>query len=155
MTNPILRTGTGWWPIIPRLIAGGVLTLFGAMKLVSPDLQQNVGAMLEQASIPGGASMLWVVAAGEILAGVLLLSGALARVGAALAVVQMLGALYVHFTIDVNATDPPIELPPHFFPVVILLAALVVLVTGSGRLGVDACIAGGGSSVSGSDPAGA
>ena len=67
----------------------------------------------------------------EILAGILLLSGAFARVGGLIAVGAMAMATYSHVVFDWD-TEPPIAMP-----IVILLAAVFVIWKGAGAWSVD------------------
>ena len=67
----------------------------------------------------------------EVLAGVLLLSGAFARVGALIAMGAMAGATYSHLVFD-WADEPPIVLP-----IAILVMAAIILIKGAGHWSVD------------------
>ena len=81
-------------------------------------------------------SLLLNLAAIEIAAGLSLLLGLWARVGALLAIPTMLGAIYAHLVIGVWPNGPENE-PPIVLPVAVLVCAGYVLWRGAGRWSLD------------------
>ena len=71
----------------------------------------------------------------EILTGALLLVGFYARAAAAAGLLLMIGAAWVHLTVDSAAL--PEGLPPAWLPVVTAVASGFVLWRGAGSLSLD------------------
>lgn len=141
----LLRTSPRPWVVAPRLVAGGVLVAMGALpKLTQSEARENVTAMLELGGMPMPGVMVFLVAIGEAIAGLLLIAGLLSRVGAAFAVALMLGAAYTHVSVDFSALPHPEGAPPHFMPLLVLIPAGVVAWTGGGKWSIDRALAGGG-----------
>jgi uncharacterized membrane protein YphA (DoxX/SURF4 family) len=115
--------------LIPRLIAGLPLVGIAAMHLVGAAPMKPI---LEAAKIPLPDLNAVVAPIVEIVAGLLILSGAFARIGAVLACGTMAVAIYSHMV-----ADWPDE-PPIILPIAVLLAALYVLWRGGGAWSVDA-----------------
>jgi len=88
--------------------------------------------ILEAAHIPLPALNAVVAPIFEVAAGLMILLGGFARIGAAIAIGTMLVALYAHLT-----ADWPDE-PPVVLPVAVLAAAAYVLYQGAGRWSLDA-----------------
>lgn len=128
-TQPLFRL------LVARLIAGVPLTFFGTMKFLNEGTQINFEATLGLAGFPRPDLLMFVAAAVEVVGGILLLTGWHARIGAALAVAEMLVALYVHLTVDFSLA--PAGGPPHWLPVIVLLSAILVLWKGAGRGSLD------------------
>jgi len=130
--NPRIRALLSTRPlkhiIVARLIAGLPLVGIGAMHLAGAAPMRPI---LEAAGIPMPGLNATLAPLMEILAGALLLSGAAARVGAAIAVLSMAVALYAHTVADWQ-DEPPVVLP-----LAVLLAALYVLARGAGAWSVD------------------
>ena len=85
--------------------------------------------------------MIVVIPLMEMVAGILVLVGVWARVGALLAVLVMIPALHTSVTLaggnaGVDATVIP-SAPPLWVPVMVLLCALVVLAKGAGAFSAD------------------
>lgn len=121
--------------LVARLIAGVPLAFFGTMKFLSEGTQTNFQATLDLAGFPQPDLLIFVAAIVEVVGGILLLTGWYARIGALLAVAEMLVALYVHLTVDFSLA--PAGGPPHWLPVTVLLSALLVLWKGGGRGSLD------------------
>ncbi|MEM9372972.1 MAG: DoxX family protein [Planctomycetota bacterium] len=124
----ITSTDSSKATIVPRALA--------AVPLIGINIQHLTGAaplrpILEGANIPmpGVNAVLGPVFG--VIAGLLLISGAFARVGSAIAVGSMGMAIYAHAVHD-WADEPPIVLP-----VVVLLAGAWVLWKGAGAWSVD------------------
>ncbi len=114
--------------LIARLSAGLPLLGLNIMHLIGA---APLRPILEAAKIPmpGVNAILAPVLGG--LAGLMLLSGAFARVGAAIGCGSMAVALYAHVTAD-WPDEPPIVLP-----IAVLAASLYVLWRGGGAWSVD------------------
>jgi putative oxidoreductase len=110
--------------IVARLIAGGLPAVFGAMHLVGAAPMKPI---LEAANIPLPSLGAVVAPIIEVVAGLLLLAGFQARVGA----LTMLVAIYTHLV-----ADWPDE-PPVVVAVVVLAGALYVLWRGGGAWSMD------------------
>jgi putative oxidoreductase len=120
--------------LIARIVAGVPLLGIGLAHVAVPDLPMR--PLVEAAGFPFAALVAPVAVAAEIVAGLALLAGLWARVGAALAVPTMLGAVYAHLVIDTwpngAANEPPLALP-----LAVALAAAYVLWRGAGRWSLD------------------
>lgn len=92
--------------------------------------------LVEAASLPAAALLSPVGVALEIVAGLLILAGFYARVGAALAVPVMAVAVYAHIVIDVWPNGAGNE-PPILLPVAVIACATYILWRGAGRWSVD------------------
>lgn len=115
--------------IVARLIAGLPLVGMGMMHLIGAG---PIMPILEAARIPLPEVNAVLAPVVEVVAGLLLLSGAFARVGAALGCASMAVAVYAHVVAD-WPDEPPIVLP-----IAVLLAALYVLWRGGGAWSMDA-----------------
>ena len=128
-----------------RLIAGAPLAIFGIMHLIGA---MPMTPLLEEAGLPMPGLMGVLAPIAQLLAGVLLLSGAFARVGGLLAIGTMIGALVTHLLIPNDRWPTPQDdgtIAPGQEPVmmiaiavVIILAAAFVLWRGAGAWGLDA-----------------
>jgi putative oxidoreductase len=117
-----------------RVVAGVPLLGIGLAHVVVAEAPMR--PLVEAAGFPLAAVVSPVAVAAEIAAGTLLLLGLWARVGALLAIPTMIGAVYAHLVIDVWPNGPENE-PPLALPIVVLLAAAVVLWRGAGRWSCD------------------
>jgi putative oxidoreductase len=119
--------------IAVRLVAGLPLLLIGLAHVF--DDAAPMRPLVEAAGLPA-ASVLSPAAVGiEIVAGVLLLLGLYARLGALLAIPTMAVAAYAHLAIDTwpnSAGEPPILLP-----VLVFASAAYVLLRGAGAWSID------------------
>tara|TARA_R110000782_G_scaffold102243_2_gene189222 strand:- start:3210 stop:3620 length:411 start_codon:yes stop_codon:yes gene_type:complete len=129
MTHPLIRTDRSKLTIIPRLLAGAPLTALNIMHLTGA---APLRPILEGANIPLPGLNAIVAPAAGLIAGVLLLAGAFARVGALIGIGSMSVALYTH-----AVSDWPDE-PPIALPIVVLLASAWVLYKGAGTWSIDA-----------------
>jgi len=137
--------------LIPRILGGAPLVFFGLMHLVGafagPDAGMPMKPLLEAAGMPAPALGAIVAPLVQLVAGLLLLGGAFARVGAVLAIATMLGALYTHMKIPNDAWPMPTADNPDAVaeePVVMMgLAGLVIVCSaivawlGAGGLSLD------------------
>lgn len=120
--------------LLPRLVAGVPLLGIGISHIVVDEAPMR--PLVEAAGFPFAAVVSPVGVAVEIVAGILLLLGLWARIGAALAIPTMLGAVYSHLVIDVWPNGPENE-PPIALPVAVALCAGYVLWRGAGRWSLD------------------
>lgn len=120
--------------IVARIVAGVPLLGIGFAHVFAPDAPMR--PLAEAAGFPFPAVVSPVGVAIEIVAGLSLLLGLWARIGALLAIPVMLGAVYAHLVIDVWPNGPENE-PPIALPVAVLVAAAYVLWRGAGRWSLD------------------
>ena len=119
----------------------GIMHLTGAMPMKP---------LVEAAGLPMPGITAIIAPLAQILAGILLLSGAFARVGALVAIGTMFGALITHFKIPNDQWPTPSELDPAVMvpgaeptfmmglaAIVILTSAFVIL-KGAGAWSIDA-----------------
>ncbi len=134
------------FPIIPRLIAGGILTFFSLKHFGDP---QHFANIMTAASFPMVDLNVWAASATELLAGILLLTGLFTRVGGLLGIATMVPAIIA--TLTINGLDPqnlPGGLkevpfvPPLPLPIVTMVTSLVALVVGGGKFSVDKLMSG-------------
>jgi putative oxidoreductase len=120
--------------VVPRLLAGLPLFVIGVVHVI--DDGSRMQPLVEAAGLPVAGILSPVAVAIEIIAGLSLLLGAWARVGALLAIPTMVIAVYAHLVIEVwpNGGD---QEPPLALPLVVILCAAYVLWRGAGRWSVD------------------
>ena len=129
------------FPIVPRLIAGGILTFFSLKHFGDP---QHFANIMTAASFPMVELNVWAASATELIAGLLLLSGCFTRVGGMLGIATMVPAVIATLTIaGLDPTNLPGGLtevpfvPPLPLPVVTMVMSAIVLIVGGGKLSVD------------------
>jgi putative oxidoreductase len=127
-------TGTGWAPVVARAVGGLTLLMIGLAHIAFEDARMF--PLVEAAGFPAPELLAPLAVAAEVVAGVLLLAGAFARLAAIIAIPTMVGAFYSHLAIDVWPNGPENE-PPLLLPVVVAVAAAFVLWRGAGRWSVD------------------
>jgi putative oxidoreductase len=133
MLGALRATSPSLLPVVPRLIAGVPLTLIGFAHIFVPEAAMR--PIIEALGLPFAALLAPLSVAAEIVAGLSILLGAWARVGALIAIPTMAVAFYSHLAIE-EWPNPDNE-PPFLLPVVILVAAAVVLWLGAGRWSLD------------------
>ena len=118
----------------------GIMHLTGAMPMKP---------LVEAAGLPMPAITAIIAPLAQILAGLLLLSGAFARVGAVVAIATMLGALITHMKIPNDQWPTPSEIDPAIMApgpeptfmmalaAIIILTAAFVIFKGAGAWSVD------------------
>lgn len=118
--------------LLPRIVAGVPLLGIGLAHVFDPTAPMR--PLVEAAGFPLAAIVAPVGVTILILAGVSVLLGLWARVGAFLAIPVMMGAVYAHLVIDVwpNPEEPPLALP-----IVVMVGAAYVLWRGAGRWSLD------------------
>ena len=92
--------------------------------------------LVEAANLPAPALLSPLAVAVEVVAGLLILAGFYARLGAALAIPTMAVAVYAHIAIDVWPNGADNE-PPILLPIVVIACAGYVLWRGAGRWSLD------------------
>lgn len=141
MLDAIQRTSDAKWPIIPRLVAGLPLALTGLASLVG---LVPVEALARTAGLPAPQVMALAVPATEVLAGFLLCFGWLTRVGAALGILSMLGAITLHILIPDNQWPQPASgapgpepLAPFILAWLLLGSSIIAVIRGGGYWSAD------------------
>ncbi len=134
------------FPIVPRLIAGGILTFFSLKHFGDP---QHFANIMTAAGFPMVDLNVWAASATELLAGILLLSGFFTRVGGLLGIATMVPAVIA--TLIIAGLDPanlPGGLtevpfvPPLPLPIVTMVTSLVAFALGGGKFSVDKMMTG-------------
>ena len=131
--------------IVPRLLAGLPLTAFGVMHLTGA---MPMRPLLEAAGFPAPGLMAIVAPLAQLVAGLLLLSGAFARIGGLIAIGTMAGAIMTHVKIPsdqwpIATTDatqgpwPEPNFPLLYMAILIVLSGAYVLVRGGGAWSID------------------
>ncbi len=150
-TNPLLNTTHSTLTLLPRILAGGPLLMFGFMHLSGA---MPMKPLVEAAALPMPDLAATVTPIVMVLAGLMLLAGALVRLGALAAIGSMLGALMTHIKIPndqwptPSAADPSIIVPgpePTFMmalAVLIILSSAYLLFKGAGAMSLDAKLTG-------------
>ena len=137
----IQKTTAAKWPVIPRLIAGGILVFFSIKHFGDPEHFREI---LTAAQFPMIDLNVKAASATELLAGVLLLSGFFTRIGGFFGIATMVPAIIA--TVIIAGLDPanlPGGLaevpfvPPLPLPIVTLVLSAIALIVGGGALSVD------------------
>lgn len=124
-------------PLVLRLALGVVMTAHGIGKLQDGPAQAW-GGFFDTLGIPAPAAAAWLVTVVELVGGLLLLVGLLTRVAALLLAIDMLGAiLLVSMDLGVRTTG---EGPGADLNIGLLGCALALVLTGPGRLSLDAAL---------------
>jgi putative oxidoreductase len=120
--------------LLVRLVAGVPLLGLGLAHVFVPEAPMR--PLVDAAGFPFPALVSPLGVAALIVAGSSLLLGLWARLGAALAIPIMAGAVYAHLVIDVwpNGVDNE---PPLGLPIAVMLAAAYVAWRGAGRWSLD------------------
>lgn len=127
MTSSLLQTRDDKPAAVLRVLAGAPLFFFGLMHLIGA---MPMAPILEAAGLPTFLAIPASLA--QALAGLLLLGGLFARVGAALAIGTMIGAIITHIQIPDDRWPDPAN-PGAFTdePVIMIgLALLIALASG-------------------------
>ena len=135
------RTTDNPFPIVPRLIAGGILTFFSIKHFGDPEHFRHI---MTAAGFPMVDLNVWAASATELLAGILLLSGFFARIGGLLGIATMIPAIIATLKIaGLDAGNLPGGLtevpfvPPLPLPIVTLVMSVIVLAVGAGKFSID------------------
>ena len=119
------------WVGVTRIVLGLQFIAFGVLKPLVPWIWEAWNQQLTQSNLPLFDIVRYVGPVGEIAAGLLLLTGFKARLGALVVVGMMVTAIYVH-----TQTDPeylPLEIGPPIIPLATLFMAAIVLRFGNGN----------------------
>ena len=135
------RTTDNPFPIVPRLIAGGILTFFSIKHFGDPEHFRHI---MTAAGFPMVDLNVWAASATELLAGILLLSGFFARIGGLLGIATMIPAIIATLKIaGLDAGNLPGGLtevpfvPPLPLPIVTMVMSVIVLAVGAGKFSID------------------
>jgi uncharacterized membrane protein YphA (DoxX/SURF4 family) len=130
--------------LVVRVLAGLPLVFFGAMHLAGA---MPMEPLVEAAGFPAPGVMAIVAPLAQLVAGLMLISGAFARLGGLIAIGTMAGAIMTHVRIPndqwpVATTDATVGPWPEptfmmFIAVGILAGAIVVLWRGAGAMSLD------------------
>jgi putative oxidoreductase len=120
--------------VVLRVVAGVPLLGIGLSHVFVPEVPMR--PLVDAAGFPLPALVAPIGVAVLIVAGVSLLVGLWARLGAMLAIPVMVGAVYAHLVIDVWPNGAENE-PPLALPVTVMLAAAYVAWRGAGRWSLD------------------
>ena len=139
--NKLQQTTDKAFPVVPRLIAGGILTFFSLKHFSDPGHFANI---MTAAGFPMVDLNVWAASATELIAGILLLSGLFTRVGGFLGIATMVPAVIATLTIagldpenlPGGLTEVPF-VPPLPLPIVTMVTSLVALVLGGGKFSLD------------------
>lgn len=122
--------------LVARLVIGAVFIAHGGQKLFSlwgGGGIEGTGAMFEQTGLSPGEPLAVMAGAGEFFGGILLVLGLLTRLGAFSVGVSMVVAI-----IAIHLPGPFLD--GYEFPLTLLAGAVVLLLTGPGRLSLDALV---------------
>jgi len=130
----IRHTQSYRYTLLLRVVAGVPLLGIGLAHVFVPEAPMR--PLVEAAGIPFAGVVSPVAVTIEVAAGLSLLLGLWARIGALLAIPTMLGAIYAHLVIGVWPNGPQNE-PPIGLPVAVAACAGLVLWKGGGRWSAD------------------
>jgi putative oxidoreductase len=141
MFRKLVATTATWIPLPLRLTMGLLFALHGAEKVFGIHGGPGLSAWMRNESYAAGLrpAWLWLAAAAlfELIGGIMILTGFLTRLGALLVIPIMLVAIYG----GIASAEGTISLVRVGYPLVMLGAAIVLLMTGGGRASVDESIA--------------
>lgn len=124
--------------VLARFLAGAPLLVFGVMHLTPA---APAAPLMEAAGLPMPEVLGLLASLTEITAGVLLLTGLLARVGGVLAMGTMAGAVFTHLKIPSDgwpeSNGGPQEPPLIYLALLIALLGLFIAVKGGGAFSID------------------
>ena len=121
---------------IARIFIGALILMSGVMKFTVPVLRSAWSRQLKLARLPFYKLTFWLLPVAELVVGALLLLGVLTRPAAAVVLLMMLGATYVHVVVD----DPsvfPLQPNAPIIPLIMIGLTLFVLVGGAGAWSVS------------------
>lgn len=116
---------------VVRILVGGLILMSGVMKLAVPRLREAWSGQLRLARLPFYGPTFQLFPVVEVAVGVLLVLGVWTRPAAAVVLLMMLGAIYVHIVVD----DPsvfPLQPNAPIVPVGVIALTVFVLVGGTG-----------------------
>jgi len=121
---------------VVRISIGALILMTGVMKFTVPMLREAWSGQLRLANLPFYKPTFWLTPVTELAVGGLLILGIWTRPAAAVVLLMMLGAVYVHVVVD----DPsvfPLQPNAPIIPVVVLVLTIFVLVGGTGNWNVS------------------
>jgi uncharacterized membrane protein YphA (DoxX/SURF4 family) len=130
------QTTSNKFAAVTRLLVAMIFLMTGPMKLLFPRLAEAWSSQLLAAEIPFYTLSRWSVPFLELFIGILLTVGIYVRPTAALAIVIMIVATYVHIVVD----DPalfPLQPSEPIIPIVLIVMCLVLLRLGAGAWSMD------------------
>jgi putative oxidoreductase len=136
----LLATDAGWSPLVLRIPVGIIFVAHGAQKLFGAFGGyglEGTGQFMASLGLTPGYLMALLAGGAEFFGGLALLFGLLVRPAAAALAFAMLVAIFsVHIDKGLFMTNNGYE-----FGLALLAASLSLLVSGAGRLSVDAALA--------------
>lgn len=114
-----------------RIFIGALILMTGIMKFTVPKLRAAWSGQLRLARLPFYRLTFWLLPVVELTVGTLLVLGIWSRPAAAVVLLMMLGATYVHIVVH----DPsvfPLQPNAPIIPIVVIGLATYVLVGGTG-----------------------
>lgn len=118
-----------------RIFIGVMILMTGIMKITVPMLRAAWSGQLRLARLPFYKLTFWLLPVVELAVGTLLILGVATRPAAAVVLLMMLGAIYVHIVVD----DPsvfPLQPNAPIIPIVVTGLTIYVLVAGTGTWSV-------------------
>lgn len=118
-----------------RIFVGTLILMTGIMKFTVPMLRAAWSGQLRLARLPFYNLTFWLLPVVELTVGTLLILGVGTRPAAAVVLLMMLGATYVHVVVD----DPsvfPLQPNAPIIPIVVIGLTIYVLVGGTGAWSV-------------------
>ncbi len=118
-----------------RIFIGALILMTGIMKITVPMLRAAWSGQLRLARLPFYKLTFWLLPVVELTVGTLLILGVGTRPAAAVVLLMMLGATYVHVVVD----DPsvfPLQPNAPIIPIVVIGLTIYVLVGGTGAWSV-------------------
>ena len=118
-----------------RIFIGAMILMTGIMKITVPMLRAAWSGQLRLARLPFYKLTFWLLPVVELAVGTLLILGVATRPAAAVVLLMMLGAIYIHIVVD----DPsvfPLQPNAPIIPIVVTGLTIYVLVAGTGAWSV-------------------
>ncbi len=118
-----------------RIFIGALILMTGVMKITVPRLRAAWSGQLRLARLPFYKLTFWLLPVVELTVGTLLILGVGTRPAAAVVLLMMLGAIYVHIVVD----DPsvfPLQPSAPIIPIAVIGLTTYVLVAGTGAWSV-------------------
>ena len=118
-----------------RMFIGALILMAGVTKLTVPMLRAAFSGQLRLARLPFYRLTFWLLPVVELTVGALLILGVGTRPAAAVVLLMMLGAVYVHVVVD----DPnvfPLQPNAPIIPIAVIGFTIYVLVAGTGAWSV-------------------
>ena len=115
-----------------RIFVGAMILMSGIMKFTVPVLRTAWSRQLRLARLPFYRLTFWLLPVAELAVGALLIFGVLTRPAAAVVLLMMLGATYVHIVVH----DPsvfPLQPNAPIIPLIVIVLTIYVLVGGTGN----------------------